>query len=343
MVYEGLTRRPTAILNEKVLCGLGRGIETSRRLDPAAVTKAYAALVRFRALCDTMGVKDLYVLATAAARDAEDGAAFIARARMRSAAPTLRVLSGKREARLSAYGVISGFHMADGVVGDMGGGSLELIDVHGHRAGSGMTTPLGGLALQDASEQSVRKAARIAQERLEKAEPLKFLKDRTFYAVGGTWRSLAKLHMMQMGYPLHIMHGYSVPASEMLDFCKLIMRVDNTTLIGNEDFVSAGRLPLLAYGAAVLSEVIKAGKPRDVVISAQGVREGLLYSLLDEETRRLDPLIIRRRASSTFCARALRSMVRSCCAGATVSCRQPASTRPPTSGASATRPAWWRI
>jgi exopolyphosphatase/guanosine-5'-triphosphate,3'-diphosphate pyrophosphatase len=289
VVYEGLTRSPTAIFNEKVLCGLGRGIATTRRLDPAAVTKAYAALVRFRALCDTMGVKDLYVLATAAARDAEDGAAFIARAREICRAD-IEVLSGKREARLSAYGVISGFHMADGVVGDMGGGSLELIDVHGHRAGSGMTTPLGGLALQDASEQSVRKAARIAQERLEKAEPLKFLKDRTFYAVGGTWRSLAKLHMMQMGYPLHIMHGYSVPAREMLDFCKLIIRVDNTTLIGNET-VSAGRLPLLAYGAAVLSEVIKAGKPRDVVISAQGVREGLLYSLLDEETRRLDPLI----------------------------------------------------
>jgi exopolyphosphatase/guanosine-5'-triphosphate,3'-diphosphate pyrophosphatase len=274
VVYEGLTRSPTAIFNEKVLCGLGRGIATTRRLDPAAVTKAYAALVRFRALCDTMGVKDLYVLATAAARDAEDGAAFIARAREICRAD-IEVLSGKREARLSAYGVISGFHMADGVVGDMGGGSLELIDVHGHRAGSGMTTPLGGLALQDASEQSVRKAARIAQERLEKAEPLKFLKDRTFYAVGGTWRSLAKLHMMQMGYPLHIMHGYSVPAREMLDFCKLIIRVDNTTLIGNET-VSAGRLPLLAYGAAVLSEVIKAGKPRDVVISAQGVREGLL-------------------------------------------------------------------
>nr|WP_284311572.1 Ppx/GppA phosphatase family protein [Labrys miyagiensis] len=289
VVYEGLTRSPTAIFNEKVLAGLGRGIMTTKRLDPTAVAKAYAALVRFRALCDTMGVKDLYVLATAAARDADDGEEFIARATQICRAP-IEVLSGKREARLSAFGVISGFHMPDGVVGDMGGGSLELIDVHGHRAGAGMTTPLGGLALQDASGQNIRKAAKIAQEKLEKAEPLRGLKERTFYAVGGTWRSLAKLHMIQMGYPLHIMHGYSVPAREMLDFCKLIMRVDNTTLIGNET-VSVGRLPLLAYGAALLAEIIKIGKPKDVVISALGVREGLLYTLLNEEDRKLDPLI----------------------------------------------------
>ncbi|WP_448952651.1 Ppx/GppA family phosphatase [Labrys neptuniae] len=289
VVYEGLTRAPTAIFNEKVLCGLGRGVMTTRRLDPAAVAKAHAALVRFRALCDTMGVRQLYVMATAAARDAEDGEEFIARASAICRAE-IDILSGKREARLSAYGVISGFHMPDGIVGDMGGGSLELIEVHGHRAGAGMTTPLGGLALQDTSGQSIRKAAKIAHDKLSKADPLKNLKDRTFYAVGGTWRSLAKLHMMQLGYPLHIMHGYAVPAREMLDFCKLIMRVDNTTLIGKET-VSAGRLPLLAYGATVMSEIIKVGKPRDVVISALGVREGLLYSLLDEETKKLDPLI----------------------------------------------------
>ncbi|CAM5767739.1 exopolyphosphatase [Labrys miyagiensis] len=289
VVYEGLTRSPTSIFNEKVLAGLGRGVMMTRRLDPAAVAKAYAALVRFRALCDTMGVKELYVLATAAARDADDGEEFIARA-SEICRTQIEVISGKREARLSAYGVISGFHMPDGVVGDMGGGSLELIDVHGHRAGAGMTTPLGGLALQDASVQNIRKASKIAQDWLEKAEPLRMLKDRSFYAVGGTWRSLAKLHMMQLGYPLHIMHGYSVPAREMLDFCKLVMRVDNTTLIGNET-VSAGRLPLLAYGAAVLAEIIKIGKPREIVISAQGVREGLLYSLLSEEDRKLDPLI----------------------------------------------------
>ena len=304
VVYEGLTRSPTAIFNEKAMCGLGRNVAISRRLDPAAVTKALSALVRFRTLCDTMGVRELYVLATAAARDAEDGEEFIRRASA-ICRTEIELLSGKREAKLSAYGVISGFHMPDGIVGDMGGGSLELIEVHGHRPGAGMTTPLGGLALQDASELSIRKALKIARDRLIKAEPLERLKDRSFYAVGGTWRSLAKLHMAQKGYPLHVMHGYSVPAKEMLDFCRMIERVDSTTLIGKET-VSPGRLPLLAYGAVVLAEIIRLGKPKDVVISALGVREGLLYTLIDEDMRRQDPLIAAARELNVLRSRAPR-------------------------------------
>ncbi len=289
VVYEGLTRSPTPIFNEKALCGLGRAVTTTRHLDPSAVAKALNALRRFRTLCTSMGVRELYVLATAAARDAEDGEAFIQQAEA-ICGVDIEVLSGKREARLSAYGVISGIHDPDGVVGDMGGGSLELIEVVGHRAGAGMTTPLGGLALQDSSETSLKKAEKIARDILEKAEPLATLTNRTFYAVGGTWRSLAKLHMTQAGYPLHVMHGYRVPARDMADFCRLVMRVDSETLIG-KDAISSGRRPLLAYGATVLDAIIKVGKPKDIVISALGVREGLLYTLLDEDTRRQDPLL----------------------------------------------------
>ena len=61
------------------------------------------------------------------------------------------VISGQREAELTALGVVSGFHRPDGIVGDLGGGSLELVDVHGSRIKPGTTLPLGGLALQDRS------------------------------------------------------------------------------------------------------------------------------------------------------------------------------------------------
>ena len=53
---------------------------------------------------------------------------------------------------------------------------------------------------------------------------------RTFYAVGGTWRALARLHMAQMGYPLHVMHGYLIRAEEALEFSKLVHRVNPETL-----------------------------------------------------------------------------------------------------------------
>lgn len=289
VVYERLSRSPTPIFNEKASCGLGREVLTTGRLNPDAVEKALAALRRFRVLCDRMGVGTLYVLATAAARDASNGPDFVNACRD-ICRTEVEVLSGKREAQLSALGILSGVHHANGVVGDLGGGSLELADLHGQRIGSGVTFPLGGLALQDTSGRSLKKADKIVKDLLAKDPHLEHLKGRTFYAVGGTWRALARLHMFQRGYPLHVMHGYIIPAREALEFCRLVRQVPIDTL-SRIDTVSDVRRPLLPYGALVLEHVIRIGKPANVFISAQGVREGLLYELLSEEDRNLDPLI----------------------------------------------------
>src|SRR5205807_1406640 len=150
VVYEGLTRSPTPIFNEKVLAGLGREVHSTGLLAADAVDKALAALRRFRMLCDRMDVAELWVLATAACRDARNGKAFVAEA-AHICRTKIDVVSGKREAELSALGVVSGFHRPDGIVGDLGGGSLELTNIRGHRVEPGITLPLGGLALQDAS------------------------------------------------------------------------------------------------------------------------------------------------------------------------------------------------
>lgn len=289
VVYERLSRSPTPIFNEKASCGLGREVLTTGRLNADAVEKALGTLRRFRVLCDRMGVGKLYVLATAAARDASNGPEFIA-ACAEICRTEVELLSGKREAQLSALGVLSGVHHANGVVGDLGGGSLELADVHGQRIGSGVTFPLGGLALQDTSGRSIKKAAKIVKDALAKERHLEHLKGRTFYAVGGTWRALARLHMFQRGYPLHVMHGYVIPAREALEFCRLVLRVPIDTL-SRIDTVSESRRPLLAYGALVLEHVIRVGKPENIFISAQGVREGLLYELLTPEEKPTDPLI----------------------------------------------------
>jgi exopolyphosphatase / guanosine-5'-triphosphate,3'-diphosphate pyrophosphatase len=289
VVYEGLTRSPTPIFNEKVLCGLGREVQSTGLLAADAVEKALAALRRFRVLCDRIVVPQLYVLATAACRDATNGRAFISEAE-RVCGTKIALVSGKREAELSALGVVSGFHRPDGIVGDLGGGSLELTDIRGHRVKPGVTLPLGGLALQDISAKSLKKADKIVKKALAGAELLDAGKGRTFYAIGGTWRSLARLHMWQTGYPLHVMHGYMIPAREALDFSGLVHRVNPETL-SQIEVVADARRPLLAYAALVLEHLVRLARPKDVVISALGVREGLLYSLLDEEERRKDPLI----------------------------------------------------
>jgi exopolyphosphatase / guanosine-5'-triphosphate,3'-diphosphate pyrophosphatase len=287
VAYEGLTRAPTPIFNEKVLCGLGRGIGKSGKLPEDGVRLALQALQRFRTLIDLMAIRDVRVLATAAARDAENGAAFIREAEA-AIGVDVELISGQKEARLSAMGVQSGFYRPDGIVGDLGGGSLELIGVDGSKLGKGSSVKLGGLALMDASGGSLKKAARIVRTTLDEVKIDGHKRD--FYAVGGTWRSLARLHMKQIGYPLNVLHGYAVPAREAIDFCRMVQRVEVETMT-SIDMIAAARRPLLALGALVLENVLRRGGCSRVVFSAMGVREGLLYALLDDAERKRDPLI----------------------------------------------------
>ena len=191
-----------------------------------------------------MRVERLWVLATAACRDARNGQDFIAAAEQ-ICRTKIDVLSGQREAELTALGVISGFHRPDGIVGDLGGGSLELVDVHGARAsGRDRRCRSAGWRLQDLSGKSIKKAEKIVKDALGGVKLLKAGEGRTFYAVGGTWRALARLHMAQTGYPLHVMHGYVIRAEEALEFCRLVHRVNPETL-SQIEVVNSARRPLL--------------------------------------------------------------------------------------------------
>lgn len=290
VVYEGLSRSPTPIFNEKVLAGLGREVHSTGLLAPDALERAFGALRRFRALCDVMHVRRLWAIATAACRDADNGREFI-----REAEGICRckidVLSGKREAQLSALGVVSGMHDPDGIVGDMGGGSLELIDLRKQRLKAATTLPLGGLVLQDMSAKSLKKAEKFIAATLKDVRFLATGAGRDFYAVGGTWRALARLHMNQKGYPLHVMQGYAIPAKEALEFARLVHRV-NPEILSQIESVSDARRPLLGYAALVLEYIIRLAKPRAIVVSAVGVREGLLYSLLRKTEQERDALIV---------------------------------------------------
>jgi exopolyphosphatase/guanosine-5'-triphosphate,3'-diphosphate pyrophosphatase len=289
VAYEARTRAPTPIFNEKVLCGLGRGLVTTGQLPEEGVDRALKALRRFRILGEFMQLGDMQVVATAAAREAKNGTQFLAAAE-EAIGTKIELLSGRREAELSALGVLSAIYRPDGVVGDLGGGSLELIKVKRSRIGKGASLPLGGLALMDASNRSPRQAAKIVREAIGDTKALKSLSGRTFYAVGGTWRALARLHMRQRNYRLNIMHNYTIPVRDAVDFLSLIERVDSDALV-SIGAVSSARRPLLAYGAVVLEEIIRKTKPKEIVISVAGVREGLLYERLDKATRKEDALI----------------------------------------------------
>ncbi len=289
VVYEGIARSPTILFNEKMMAGLGRGIVSTGRLDEEAVRRAVDELRRFRALAEQAGAVSLHAIATAAAREAENGTDFVRRAEEILGVP-IEVLSGREEAAYSAQGVICAFHTPDGIAGDLGGGSLELVDISGDRIGEGVTLPLGGLRLQEMAKDSPAAAARIARDELRRAPFLKEGAGRTFYCVGGTWRNLARLHMMVSGYPLPVMHHYEPPLADMEPFLRQVIDGDLARMPGIKR-ISKSRRALLPYGAAVLREIIDAMQPRGLTVSAFGVREGYLHARLSPEERQRDPLI----------------------------------------------------
>ncbi len=289
VVYDGLRRSPTPVFNEKILCGLGKGVAITGKLADGGIARALAALRRFRALAKQIGAKQIFAVATAAAREASNGEKFIERAED-AVGVGINILTGKEEARYAALGVIAGIPEADGIVGDLGGGSLELIDVKEGKLRDGITLPIGPLRLIDMSGGSIERAKVIVDEYLEKAAILEKLAGRTFYAVGGTWRNLARLHMAQNKYPLHVLHHYSMTRSQAAGVADLVSGLSPSSLKDVRE-VSRSRSDTLPYGALVLERLLARSKATDVIASVYGVREGLLYSKLPRRKMASDALL----------------------------------------------------
>ncbi len=289
VVYESGKRVPVVVFNEKVLCGLGRGLPTTGRLHPEGVEMALNATRRFTALAHEMGVDALETVATAAVREAADGKGFV-RTVSNQCGHQLRVLTGEEEGRYSACGVLAGIPGAHGLVGDLGGGSLELVAIEQGVIGRAATLPLGALQLLDLAGDDPAAALPAIEKALQDQVWLEGPPGGIFYAVGGAWRALAKLHMTETGYPLRILHHYVVAGDEMRRFAEFIAGQDRDAL---KRFPRAPkkRLATLPYAALALAGVLAIIEPRKVVFSAFGLREGLLFASLPDEIRQLDPLV----------------------------------------------------
>lgn len=290
VVYEGAVRAPTPVFNEKILCGLGRSVATTGSLPPEAVERALVALARFKVIARILSVKNLKVIATAAVRDAENGRDFITRGE-RAIGAKIEILSGETEARLAAQGIMMGFIDADGIAGDLGGGSLELTDLAHDQMNEAATLPLGGLRLIDTTGNKIERATDVIDAALASLPWLRSGAGRTFYAVGGTWRALAKMQMDRVDYPLRVMQGYRLTTREALDLCEQFRKVKKPLDLPGISGVARARREVLPFGALVLERLLRLMEPRQVVFSVFGIREGLIYSLLPPHERARDPLI----------------------------------------------------
>lgn len=286
VVYGGPPRAPVTLLNEKVTAKLGKHVAETGKLSDKAVASVLTALRRYKALIDLAGVPRVDVVATAAARDASNGHAFLDQIREIGFEP--RLLSGVEEAETSATGVLGAFPDASGIVGDLGGGSLELVDVADGGTSHGVSLPLGSLRLPALRAKGDRVFVREIGKMLAKAdwvaEP-----GVTLYLVGGSMRALARAMMVRLDWPLEDTHGFALDAAEALKLARLLAR--RGQVLKPVDGVSASRLASIPDAAALLAVLLQRLEPGRVVFSSWGLREGVLFGSLSHEAQRQDPLL----------------------------------------------------
>lgn len=289
VVYQGRNRTPAVIFNEKVMAGLGRGIASDGRLSDGSIRLAIAALARFAMLARDMGVTDLRTVATAAVREARNAGRFVDAVRA-ACGLEIEVINGEAEARGAALGVIAGIPDADGIVGDLGGGSLELIRVEGGEVHDRISLPIGALRLDAVRKRGARALRPFISAALDHVDWAAKGAGKPFYTVGGSWRALAQLHIYLHDYPLPVIQQYTMDPQAPDRLVRSLARIDPKTL-KDVTAISTSRLPSLPGAALLLSAVVKRLGSSEIVASAYGLREGLLYERMPPVLRAEDPLI----------------------------------------------------
>jgi exopolyphosphatase/guanosine-5'-triphosphate,3'-diphosphate pyrophosphatase len=290
VVFEGRQRNPVAIFNEKAVLRLGRGLDATGRLNREGVAQAVLVMHRYHALARAMGAGTFEVLATAAVRDADNGPEFVQTLRAQMPGVAIRVLSGLEEAQLSADGVLCGIPGADGVLADIGGGSLELVRLRPEGAGHAATLRLGVIRLAERSGGDLARARGVAEADLAGVHWLGEGEGRELYLVGGAWRALARIHMAQSGYPLAMVHHYELPRESARDLAGMVAAASRRAL-ERLPGVPRRRIEDLAYAAVVLRRLLRASGVRRVVFSATGIREGWFMAQMPADVRAVDPLL----------------------------------------------------
>ncbi|WP_281301187.1 MULTISPECIES: Ppx/GppA family phosphatase [unclassified Iodidimonas] len=291
VVFDKMSRNPHILFNEKVLCGLGRMISKTGEMDDEAMAAALATLKRFQLLLKAMRIEAGHIeaVATAAVREASNGAAFIARIKSDTGI-RVRVISGKEEAELSALGVLSGIPDADGIIGDLGGGSLELVEISKGAITEKITLPIGPLRLQGDFGDDQALISRKIMASLKDVPWLKARRNKNFYIVGGAWRAVSRVNMVQKKTPLPILHAFSLDGADAQDLAKLIAQQEPQSL-AKINSVPSRRATVMPCAALILYHILDHMRPNKVITSSLGLREGLVYQRLPQSVKTEDPFI----------------------------------------------------
>ncbi|WND02181.1 Ppx/GppA family phosphatase [Temperatibacter marinus] len=289
VTYSGLKRVPEIVFNEKVLCGLGEEVGRTGKLSKKAMNLAYSTLKRFSVLCKHAGIKEIYPLATAAIRDASNGPDFVQKIK-EEIGLNISIIDGKEEGRLSGLGVISSEGSAHGLMGDLGGGSLELAILNGRDVSERVSLPIGPLRLIAEFGDDTKAMKAYLKETLSRLDLKKKLGHPNFYMVGGAWRNIMKMMIAERSTPIPLLQGFRTNAKNMNSYCRRLISSKPSDL-PYRHLISGRRLELMPVAALILKEVLKAFKIKDCKASTYGLREGYVFDNLTEAMKSKDPFL----------------------------------------------------
>jgi exopolyphosphatase/guanosine-5'-triphosphate,3'-diphosphate pyrophosphatase len=260
---------------------VGEGLDATGELQPEPMERALETLELYAHFCRATGIERVRPVATSAIRDAGNQAAFLKAARERSGLD-IEVLSGEQEARFGYLAAVNSTTLADGVVLDLGGGSMQLTRVRGRDAAQARSWPLG----------AVRMTERFFNGGKAKGKQIKALREHVagkldgapwiaaggrLAGIGGTVRNLAAAAQLSAHEPSYGIQGYRLTRAALRalidDFA------DKTPAErGKVAGIKTERGDLILAGALVIDAVMEAGGFEDLEATEAGLREGVFFA-----------------------------------------------------------------
>jgi len=262
---------------------LGAGLYETGKLSEVAIQNALSTLTRMATLANQLGVKRTEVVATSAVRDAANGEEFLKLVKSETGLK-VRVMRGEDEARLSFRSALAHFDLGVGraVVMDIGGGSLELAlsaDGLGERL---ISLPLGAISVTErylgpaAKKKGMRKLRKHVWIELRRHLSARHWHATRIFCSGGTFTSLASIYLARIGMEsAKTVHGTVIPRIELEHIVDMLRNMSLSERQGVPG-LNAARSDIILGGLAVAAEVAARVEARELVVSAYGIREGIL-------------------------------------------------------------------
>lgn len=265
---------------------IGEGLDASGSLSEEAIDRALRTLRLYDHFRRALGIADadVHPVATSAIRDASNREDFVARAATASGVP-VRVLSDEEEAWLAYVAAVNSTTLRDGVVLDLGGGSLQLVDVRERRARRCRSWPLGAVRMTEHFlDGSDRPAGHKALKAL-RAHVREALDGERWLAkgrggivgIGGTVRNLASAAELAAGLPSFGVQGFTLARDALAELIEQLAERPPSRR-GEIPGIKPGRGEIILAGAVVIDTVLEIAGQEAIEVTEAGLREGVFFT-----------------------------------------------------------------